>query len=383
MVLPLLRVAVRSPFSGAGGVLAGWHPVDLTALIINEALNRSGLEPVDIDQVWVGCDEPVGAQGANLGRAAVVAAGWAETVPASVVEANPTSGMAALLAGWQAIASGRARHVLVAGVGSGSTVTPGASALNRAYGRPWGELPGVRYQADGGLLPPVMVADREATQQGLGREDSDRWASDSVARRWANPEPGLWLVPVGAQPGPEVAVQRGQPVTADALVAESQQPRDATGVFEPEGVTTAASLAATADGVVALVLSAEAETAVGELLVVDLGAGSLRSTTEAAKNVLSRCRIGADVPVPQRWEVAEASASTALVAAGVLAETTGGLSSAAVINPDGATLAVGDAGAAEDLRLVVDGMARSAPGTVGGALRSSAGAAGACVWRRR
>jgi|GEM_PF-1120642 len=381
-------MAVRTPFAAAGGVLAGWHPVDLTALVINEALQRSGLDATAIDHLWVGCDEPVGGQGANLGRAAVVAAGWPETVPASVVESNPTSGLAALLAGGQAIASGRAHHVMVVGVGIGSTVTPGASALNRAYGRPWGDRPGDRYRDDGGLLPPVIVADREAAQQGANRFDCDQWASESLRRRQATEGPNPWIVPVGALPGPKVAVQRGELITADVLRSPSMaggstDTGESSGVFDPDGLTTAHSLAPAADGVVAFILSSDGETAVGELHAVELGGGSLLSTAQPAEEALRRCRFGEPVPVPERWDVAEPSASTTMVIGGLLRSYEPSWSSDGTINRDGGTLAVGDAGAAEDLRLVMDAMAASAPGTVGGAIRSAAGSAAACVWRRR
>ena len=97
MTVPILA-AVRSPFAEADGVLAGWHPVDLSVEIANAAITRAGVTAASLDHVWVGCDEPVGAQGANLARAIVLAAGWPVTLGGTVVEAGPHSGVAALSA---------------------------------------------------------------------------------------------------------------------------------------------------------------------------------------------------------------------------------------------------------------------------------------------
>ena len=106
MPVPILA-AVRSPFAVADGALAGWHPVDLAAEVAAVAVERAAVDPGAIDGVWVGCDEPVGAQGANVARAVVLAAGWPETIVGTVVEAAPHSGMSALAAACDAISAGR------------------------------------------------------------------------------------------------------------------------------------------------------------------------------------------------------------------------------------------------------------------------------------
>ncbi|NDH76995.1 MAG: hypothetical protein EBY52_09745, partial [Actinobacteria bacterium] len=159
-----ILAAVRSPFAEADGVLAGWHPVDLGSEIARAAITRAGVTAASLDHVWVGCDEPVGAQGANLARAIVLAAGWPVTLGGTVVEAGPHSGVAALSAAVDAIEAGRVERALVLGVSSASIVQPGAAALARLYGRPWGDGPAARFADDGGLIPPVVAADRHGSE---------------------------------------------------------------------------------------------------------------------------------------------------------------------------------------------------------------------------
>ena len=137
MPVPIVA-AVRSPFAEADGVLAGWHPVDLAAEVMNAALAAAGLDAEAVDLVVAGCAEPVGAQGANAAHACTLAAGWLASTPGFVVDAEGVSGFAALAAAHDAVAVGRARTAVVIGLNSASVVQPGAGALGRIYGRPWG-----------------------------------------------------------------------------------------------------------------------------------------------------------------------------------------------------------------------------------------------------
>ena len=120
MSVPIVA-AGRSPFAAADGALAGWHPVDLAATVITSILDRAEVGPALLDHVWVGCDEPVGAQGANVARAIGLAAGWPETIGGTTVDAAPHSGMSALAAACDAIESGRTASAAVVGLSSAST----------------------------------------------------------------------------------------------------------------------------------------------------------------------------------------------------------------------------------------------------------------------
>ena len=182
MSVPVVA-ARRSPFCAADGVLAGWHPVDLAAVVMREAIAAADLGDDEVDLVVAGCAEPVGAQGANVAQACVLAAGWRSAIPSLVVDAAAVSGFASLAAAADAVAQGRARTAVVVGVSSASIVRPGASALGRQYGRPWGDSVATRYADAGGLLPPVVAADRVALARGIDRPRQDAWGRASHARR--------------------------------------------------------------------------------------------------------------------------------------------------------------------------------------------------------
>src|ERR1700744_5056046 len=72
--------AVRSPIGKRGGALAGVHPVDLSADVLNALLERTGLGPELIDDVVWGCVTQLGDQSSNVARFAVLAAGWPDSI---------------------------------------------------------------------------------------------------------------------------------------------------------------------------------------------------------------------------------------------------------------------------------------------------------------
>ena len=71
--------AVRTPVGKRNGGLSGVHPVDLSAHVLQALADRAGLDPVHVDDVIWGCVSQVGEQTFNIGRNAVLAAGWPET----------------------------------------------------------------------------------------------------------------------------------------------------------------------------------------------------------------------------------------------------------------------------------------------------------------
>lgn len=84
---------VRTAGGRRNGVLSGWHPVDLAAEVLMALQKRNNLDPSLVDDVIMGCVMQVGAQGLNIGRNAVLAAGWPDSVPPppSTVSAVPPS----------------------------------------------------------------------------------------------------------------------------------------------------------------------------------------------------------------------------------------------------------------------------------------------------
>jgi acetyl-CoA acyltransferase len=79
---------VRTPVGKGkpGGALSGWHPVDLLAETLQALVERAGLDPAEIDDVITGCVSQAGQQAFNVGRNAVLAAGFPESVPATTID---------------------------------------------------------------------------------------------------------------------------------------------------------------------------------------------------------------------------------------------------------------------------------------------------------
>lgn len=366
----------RTPISALDSELSAWHPVDLAAVIANEALARAQLSADRIDEVVVGCAEPVGAQGADVARAIVMSAGWPTTIGGLVVERGETSGMAALHVAADIIRVGSGHRVLVVGLGMASTVPPGAAAVNRTYGAPWGDGVTARMVEAGGILPAPRAAETEAVRVGLDRTTLDRWAERSLDRRRTRDRPPT-IVPVAARPGPAAPLVRaGDPVSDDHLRDWGSTP-DLPPAFDIDGMTTAATVAPPADGVVAFVL--EAATIEGlEVLGCGRSAGPPGDAIGGVEVAVERACTAAHRGLAEVTlvEVVESSAATVALVGRAL-----GLGDDD-LNRGGGALATGDSGAAEELRLAGDAVDRLDEHEV--ALTVSAGPTGAAatVWRR-
>ena len=395
-VVAVARTAVRP----VDGELAGWNPVELAGVVGREVLERAGLDAGALDEVVVGCADPVGACGADAARAIALAAGWPVGIGGLVVDRAETSGLAAMQAAVAAIRSGQARTVLVVGLGLCSVVPPGAAALSRTYGAPWGGV-AERFEADGGLLPGPRLTERAARAAGMGRDEVDAAAEESRRRRT---EASPAIVAVAARPGAAAGrgVRRGDPVAADVL-RDWGDADELPPAFDDDGLLTAATFAPPADGVAAVLLQA-AETrpsGAAREIVTEKGTCESVQTAEtrpsgARATVAGMGRAAGD-PFDPVGNVG-AAVGRALVEAGVELPAIGAISvvehgaptvmlaaraldtDAARINRDGGAVATGNAGAAEELRLVTDGLASPDAGRL--LLTVSAGPTGsaAIIW---
>src|SRR5579859_6312264 len=88
--------AVRTAGGKRHGKLSGWHSVDLAAEVLKALAQRNDLDPALVDDVIMGCVSQVGAQGLNVARNAVLAAGFPETVPGTTVDRQCGSSQQAL-----------------------------------------------------------------------------------------------------------------------------------------------------------------------------------------------------------------------------------------------------------------------------------------------
>ena len=345
------RTAVRP----VDGELAGWNPVVLAGVVGRETLERAGLEAGVLDEVVVGCVDPVGACGADAARAIVLAAGWPVSVGGSVVDRGETSGLAAVQAAVAAIRAGQARTVLVIGLGLCSVVPPGAAALNRTYGAPWGGV-AERLADRGGLLPAPRLSERSAEAAGIGRAELDAAAEESRRRR-ADVGPSPAIVAVAARPGDAAArgTYRGDPVAADVLRLWGDT-AELPAAFDEEGLLTAATFAPPADGVAAVLLQAvEAPNGVAAVSAVAGMGRAAGDPFDPVGNVaaaVGRALAEASIELSDvdNISVVERDAATPMLVARAL-DIDG-----ASINRDGGAVATGNAGAAEELRLIIDGL---------------------------
>ncbi len=109
--------AVRTPVGVGkpGGALSHFHPVDLSVLVLQESLHRASIDPGQVDDVILGCVTPIGDQGANIARLAVLKAGFPPEVPAVTLNRMCGSGQQAIHFAAQAILAGDMDIVIAGG----------------------------------------------------------------------------------------------------------------------------------------------------------------------------------------------------------------------------------------------------------------------------
>ena len=208
---------VRTPFARGreNGALAGAHPVDLLAGVLSALVERMDLDPAVIEDTVVGCVQQVGEQAGNIGRHAVLAAGWPFSVPAVTLDRKCGSFQQAVHFAAATVASGQMDVVAVGGVEMMSRIP---MKLNR-MGRD--ELgPRFRERFPEGLVGQGISAELIAARWGLSRQELDAVSAESHRRAAAARDsdflaPDLIPVQIG---GRTVAVDEGIRDTTTAAV---------------------------------------------------------------------------------------------------------------------------------------------------------------------
>ncbi|MFE7776969.1 thiolase family protein [Streptomyces sp. NPDC057445] len=221
--------AVRTPI-GKGkpnGALARIHPVELLSHTLRALVERSGIDPVLIDDVVGGTVDQVGEQAMNTTRYAWLGAGFPESVPATTVDRQCGSSQQAVHFAAQGVMAGAYDAVIACGVESmsrvpmWSNVPPGAD--------PFG--PGVAQRYPEGLVPQGISAELIAAKWSIGRDAMDEFAVTSherAARTW---DDGLFdaeVAPIGGltrdesvRPGTTAEILAGlRPSFQDPVFAE-------------------------------------------------------------------------------------------------------------------------------------------------------------------
>ena len=177
--------AVRTPLGRRNGKLKDWHPVDLAGETLKALQERTGIDPGLVDDVIMGCVMQVGEQAVNVGRNAVLAAGWPEHVPGTTIDRQCGSSQQAAHFAAQGVIAGAYDIVVAAGVEVMTRVPMGSSMADGKFGFPFGPAVGARYASVGGLVPQGISAEMIADKWGLTRDDLDAFGvrSQEFARR--------------------------------------------------------------------------------------------------------------------------------------------------------------------------------------------------------
>ncbi|MER2086639.1 thiolase family protein [Rhodococcus sp. (in: high G+C Gram-positive bacteria)] len=308
--------AVRTPIGKRNGALSSVHPVDLSALVLNELITRTGVDPASIDDVMWGCVTQLGDQSSNVARFATLAAGWPESVPAVTMNRACGSGQQAIESAAHAVMSGAYDIAIAGGVESMSRIPLGAA---RASGFPYGQTVLDRYETD--HLDQGTGAELISEKWGLSRQMLDEFASRSHQLAADAIDRGAFdsqLVPVtigDAHLTVDEGLRRGTSPESLAKLKPS---------FREDGVIHAGNASQISDGASAVMITTpEKAAALGLTPIVRLLAGSvvgadpvmmLTAPIPATQKVLARADLTIDdigaieineafAPVPLAWQI--------------------------------------------------------------------------------
>lgn len=239
--------AVRTPIGKRNGSLSGVHAADLSAEVLTALVNRTGLDPAAVDDVMWGCVTQIGDQSSNIGRFAVLAAGWPEHVPGVTINRACGSSQQAVDSAAHAVMAGQYDLVVAGGVETMSRVPLGA---HRTTGQPYGPKVLARY--DGFEFNQGIGAELMAKRWGFSRQQVDAFAAESHAKAAAAIDDGAFdehIVPIevdGTKFSVDEGLRRGTSVETLANLTPS---------FDPQGVIHAGNASQISDGAAALLIT--------------------------------------------------------------------------------------------------------------------------------
>ncbi len=271
MTTAVIVDAVRTAGGKRNGSLSGWHSADLAAQVLRAIVERNNLDPALVDDVLMGCVSQVGAQALNVGRNAVLAAGFPESVPSTTIDRQCGSSQQAAAFAAQGVIAGAYDIAIAAGVEVMSLVPMGASVGDvKRTGFPFGEGVGLRYAEVGGLIPQGISAERIADKWGLSREDLDGFSAESHRRAAQATAEGRFeneIIPVRGKrrdrESGEVSVLDGM-VTADEGIRPDSTVESLGNLkpaFDPNGKVTAGNSSQITDGASAALIMSETKAA--------------------------------------------------------------------------------------------------------------------------
>ncbi|MDT7770268.1 MAG: acetyl-CoA acyltransferase, partial [Mycobacterium sp.] len=317
------------------GGLSSMHAADLSALVLNELVQRAGIDPAIIDDVIWGCVSQVGDQSSNIGRYAVLAAGWPESIPGTTINRACGSSQQALDFAVQAVMSGQQDVVVAGGVEVMSRVPLGAA---RATGMPYGPKVLARYGDFS--FNQGLSAEMIAKKWGFSRTRLDEYSALSHERAAAAQDNGAFTDQISPVFVDDTAVTADEGVRRGTTVEKLAGLKPA---FVDDGVIHAGNSSQISDGAAALlVMTSQMAVELGLTPLVRYRAGAvigadpvlmLTGPIPATEKVLAKAGVSiADIGV---FEVNEAFAPVPLA---WLAETG---ADPDLVNPLGGAIALG------------------------------------------
>jgi 3-oxoadipyl-CoA thiolase len=258
--------AVRTPIGALGGALSAIRPDDLAAHILRALVERTGLDPVLIEEVYMGCANQAGEDNRNVARMAALLAGFPVEIPAVTMNRLCASGLAAVNQAARAIRAGEGDVYIAGGVENMSRAPYSLPKAEQpfAFGNltAWDTALGWRYpnprmqelygtEAMGETAENIAEMMPEIT-----REQQDAFAAASHRRAIAAIDSGRFSEEIVAVPVPQ---KKGEPV----LVTTDERPRRDTSpetlarlrpAFRKNGSVTAGNSSGLNDGAAALLL---------------------------------------------------------------------------------------------------------------------------------
>jgi len=330
--------AVRTPVGKRNGSLAAVHPVDLSACVLSAVAQRSGVAPELVDDVIWGCVQQVGAQSFNIGRNAVLAAGWPESVPATTLDRQCGSSQQAVHFAAAGLVAGHYDIVVAGGVEAMSLIPMGAG-IGKDVGFPY--PPTVLERYDVPTFNQGIGAEMMAAKWGFDRTACDAFAAQSHERLAAAVDAGRLerqIAPVTLPDGSMLSADEGlrRGTTAESLAGLKP-------VFKADGVIHAGNASQISDGAAALLMMTAAKAdELGLTPIARFHSGALAgddpvmmlsAPIPATRKVLDRSGLSLDeigvfevneafAPVPMAW-LAELGADPAK------------------LNPNGGAIAIG------------------------------------------
>ncbi len=249
--------AVRTPVGRYGGGLAGVRPDDLAALAVAAAVERAGVPPGEIEDVWLGCANQAGEDNRNVARFAALLAGLPDTVGGVTVNRLCASGLAAVVGACHAVIAGDGDLFVAGGVESMSRAPLVTAKPDAAFPRGdrvmhdttlgW-RFVNPRYAERFSTATMGETGENVADRWQVSREEQDAFALESQ-RRWAGADADGRFADELVAAGELERDEHPRPETTAEKLA-SLRP-----AFAAEGTVTAGNASGINDGAAALVVA--------------------------------------------------------------------------------------------------------------------------------